>query len=89
MIEVESETADFQGFSSALVLPGVDTRIQLLKNLIVPRKKRAIEYLRITEVQCRLDRLCSDDHALGLRLHGGELNIGSGSGVSGHRYVPG
>jgi hypothetical protein len=38
VIEIESKPADFERFSSALVLAGVDSRIQLFQYVVVARE---------------------------------------------------
>jgi hypothetical protein len=49
---------------SVFWLPGMDARIQHVKNLVVPRKQRPVEKLVISPVDGGFDGLCRDHNAL-------------------------
>jgi len=69
VVEVEPEAADLQGLPAALVLAGVDPRIELLECLVVPREEGAVENCSVAPVDLGFERFGCDDDALMLRCY--------------------
>ncbi|MGA2186217.1 MAG: hypothetical protein ABSH47_24645 [Bryobacteraceae bacterium] len=78
MIQIETKTPDLKRLAATLVLPRVDSGIQLLKDLIVARKQGSIEYFLVAQIDGGLYRFRRDDDALRLRFESFELEIGVG-----------
>jgi hypothetical protein len=75
MVEVKSETPNLQRFPSALVLAGINARVQLLKDLIIPREKRPVKNFAVTEINRRFQCSCGNHQALLLLRELAELEI--------------
>src|ERR1700730_6938206 len=75
MVQVDSEAADFERLSTALVLACINTSIQLQEHLIVTGKKRPVEYFGVAQVYPGFQRLRRDHNALPLRSKLAELQI--------------
>src|SRR5262245_43544015 len=75
MIEIEAETANLERLPSPFMLPGVDSRIQLLQHLIVAREEGAIEDFRVAKLNFRVERLRRDHDALMLQRYLGQLEV--------------
>src|SRR5579871_6670134 len=54
VIEVEAEAADLEGFAAAFMLAGIDSGVELLKELVIARKQGAVEDLGVAKVELRL-----------------------------------
>ncbi len=63
MIQVESKPPDLERFPAALMLPGVDPRVELLQHLIVAREQGAIEHFGVAQIHAGLQRMRGDDDA--------------------------
>ena len=58
MIEIETEAADLERFAAPFVLARVDSGIELLEDLVVACKQRAVEDFGVTKIDCRFDANC-------------------------------
>ena len=54
MIEIESESTNLQRLPTALVLPGADSTVERLQQLIVTRKQRSFVYLVAVRLDLRI-----------------------------------
>ena len=75
VVEVETEAANLERLAAALVLAGVDPGIELLQHLVVAREQRAVEDLRIPQVQLGLQGLSGNYDALVLCRQLGQRHI--------------
>src|ERR1041385_4806466 len=63
VVQIESETADLDRFSAALMLAGIDACIERLEHLVIARKQRLAEDLCIAPVKRRLNGSRSNGYA--------------------------
>ena len=63
VVEVETEAPDLERLAAALVLPGVDTRVEHVENLVVAREQGAVEDFGIAAVKRRFHGRCRDHDA--------------------------
>jgi hypothetical protein len=63
VIQIESETADFERFCAAFMLAGIDPCVQRLEHLVIARKQRLAKDIGIAPVKGRLNRRRGDGDA--------------------------
>ena len=67
VVQIESKAPDLKRLSTALMLPGVDARPDLVEDLIVAREERILEDGLVTAVNGRLDH-CVSNHYAGMHF---------------------
>ncbi|MFN7920009.1 MAG: hypothetical protein U0Q16_07930 [Bryobacteraceae bacterium] len=63
MVEVEAEAADFDGFSTAFVLSGVDAGVELMEDLVVAGEEGLLEDFGVAAVDAGFEGGGGDDDA--------------------------
>ena len=68
VVQVEAEPTDFQRLAAAFMLPGVDARVEQVKDLIIAGKKRFVEDFGVAHVDARAQGRCRNRDAFMQRL---------------------
>lgn len=66
VVEIEAEAANFEGFTAAFVLAGVDARVEEIEDLVVAGEEGLVEGLGVAEVDAGFEDFTGDDEGLGV-----------------------
>ena len=89
MIQVEAEAPNLQRLTSALVLPGINPRRQLLENLVVAAKQCPVEDFSVPHIHRRLQSCRFYLQALRFNFNLTELKIDHHIPLAQIRFLPG